>query len=160
METGERQVGEMLREVQEATPKAHWKTRSSEFLSSVVISLPHGSAIEGLLTTDASGKDMFVSDIHVHPDLRKNGIGTRLLKSLAVEAKKHDATSLSGHVVTEAALQTRAKVFGAENLDFGGKSYDEVISEVQASGRVNYTVRVNLQTTDMSDWETAVVEPK
>ena len=51
-------------------------------------------------------------NIEVSEELRHNGIGEKLLKFLADEAKKRGVTTLNGNITNVAALKTRVKVFG------------------------------------------------
>jgi len=98
--------------------------------------------------------------LKVNEQIQRGGIGTRLLQSLAVEGKKYGATELYGHVTSESALKTRAKVFGKENLRFFnhytkkpvGINYEEVLKN-SSDGRVDFDVEVDLTAIDTSNWE-------
>lgn len=142
--------------VQVDKPIAKWECYKRDREYGVVISLGSDkNFISASLSYDESGLGLVYVDMFQVSQPAK-GLGTRLLKSLVSESTVYGAKYLMGHVTSESALKTRARVFGKENLlffDHESKkplslSYDEVLD----SG-IKPDVLVDLTKIDSSDWE-------
>jgi len=71
--------------------------------------------------------------------------------------KAFGATSLNGHITSQSALKTRAKVFGEDNLVFfdhyTGKHSNKSYSELLKEENPNVNVVVDLKPIDTSTWK-------
>lgn len=138
-----------LAEIKDARPEPKWIMVSQE-LWSLTITLPHGCSVEGEL--DITSGVFTINDINVPDRLQKHGIGTRLLKTFTLLGIARGAKELWGYVTSESGLKNRARVFGAENLEFYDStgfekrkmdiSYKEALSQIIEER--NFEVRVDL----------------
>ncbi len=63
-------------------------TRFFDFSSyQISVIVLDGSDI-GYLKTDRTDKEIFLANVHVHPDYQNQGIGSRIIKSLLVDAEQ------------------------------------------------------------------------
>ena len=97
--------------------------RVSRYRTEVTFRLPYDSYIVGdLYHPFPSIPDepiaFHVSDFEVNENMRRNGIGKKLLKKATLYAKEHDAKYLYGMVQNAEALRTRASVFGKDNMRY------------------------------------------
>lgn len=142
-------VDSSLEEIRIADPKVEWKIYIPDKQWGVVVSLPHDCFIVGTLTESDKGKMWMKIDMfQVNEALRGAGVGERLLRILADEAKQYGAGVLVGHVTSKAALATRKKVFGEEGMvfrshvtgDIIARSYDEIMGEKGSDDTMSYDV--------------------
>jgi ribosomal protein S18 acetylase RimI-like enzyme len=89
----------------EATEKEIF-TKYFDFASyQISVIVLDGSDI-GYLKVDRSEREIFLANVHVHPDYQNQGIGTRIIKSLLIEAEQRGVpVSLKVLKVNEAALR-------------------------------------------------------
>src|SRR3989338_11029257 len=83
-----------LHEIRNAKPSAHWVTYVNKRKYGIVVSLPHNcfvSATLQYLDESCERSSLYLDMISVSDELKKNGIGTRLLQSLIREAKEFGA---------------------------------------------------------------------
>lgn len=153
-------IEQMLTEIQKAKPSSIWEnnTYRHEKEYKLTVTLPHGCFIYGRLRRFEGQLEMFIQDFLVIESLRNRGIGTRLLRSFAAEAKLRGATLLVGDVVSPEALRVRASVFGQEALSFSAQDFPEVIPTYQELLRdfdkyEFHEIEVDLTKIDTSAWE-------
>jgi ribosomal protein S18 acetylase RimI-like enzyme len=152
-----------IEEIKNTRPTGAWSTiiEGREYILGINLlnpESPSNSFITGTLTyfPDLGRSQMKINNFKVAEGLQGHGIGTRLLRNLVAEAQAYDADSITGHVTSESALRTRAKVFGKDNLQFfdhitGEKldtTYEEVLKE-----NPNVDVVVDIKNLDTTDWE-------
>jgi len=147
----------LIEEIAKARPKASWKTYIPDQQYGVVITLPHENFISGTLTDiNNSERQIYIDMFNVPDNLQKQGLGTKLLKSLTAEAKYYNATMLNGHITSDSALKTTAKVFDKENLQFynhvTGKKLD-LTYEQALKENPDMNIIVDLNKIDTSNWE-------
>lgn len=158
MKTRESPTNQMVQKVIASPLKAEPKGESA-----LKIKLPHDCSIRGALIDRTEGREMFISNFQVNPKLQQHGIGPRLLKSLIAVAKLYDVKYLTGHVTSEAALKTRARLVGEDNVEFyepkpggGGQrlqlTYQEALDRMGATGQT-YEVKSDITSIDTRDWE-------
>lgn len=108
---------DLAEELLHKEPTIEWQVYIPDKQFGVMISLSESSHITGTLTILDDGTSEFKIDmITVAAAVQKRGIGTRLLELLLQEAQKYNADFLTGNVTSIAALKTRARLFGPENL--------------------------------------------
>jgi GNAT superfamily N-acetyltransferase len=151
----------MLEDIQAAHPKAEWVTYIQDKQYGATVSLPHECSISGNITyLNEENARLYIDMFQVNEKIQKGGVGTRLLKSFVAEGKDYGATELYGHITSDSALKTRARVFGKENLEFYNHytkekltiTFEEALASAE-DGRVDYDVRVDLGKVDTSEWE-------
>lgn len=138
----------------EPVPTVEWFTYEPDKSYGASVRLPQGF-ISGSLTVDDKGRYAYIDMFEVDKASQGKGIGTKLLKGLASEVKAYGASTLNGHVTSESALRTRARVFGKENLLFynhttGTKldiTYEEALKE-----NPDVNVVVDLTKVDTTTW--------
>lgn len=64
-------------------------TRYFDFSSYQISVIVLGGRDIGYLKTDRTDRGIFLANIHVHPDYQNQGIGSRIIKSLLVDAGQH-----------------------------------------------------------------------
>lgn len=152
---------QILEEIQKAKPNVKWVTYEPDKKYGAKVSLPHECFISGNITyIDEKRAQLYIDMFQVNEKIQKGGIGTRLLKSFVAEGKDYGATELYGHITSDSALKTRARVFGAENLEFYNHNtkeklpigFEQALASTE-NGRVDYDVRVDLSKVDTSNWE-------
>lgn len=152
------EISQMFKEVQEATPEVKWETNIPKEQYGVIIELPHSCFISATLTYKSEKEaNLYIDMFSVNDKLQGKGIGSRLLKSLIVEATEYGATSLSGHITAHGALKAQAKVCGEDNLKFFKRFSDEqlnlTLNEVMAEEKVDYIVVSDLSKLNVSGLE-------
>lgn len=108
-------------EILGAEPKIEWFTYIPDRQYGVTISLAEGCSISATMTFPPNHTDepsIYVDIFTVDKSHQGKGIGTMLLETLSHEAQKYGVKNLYGHVTSEEALKTRAKVFGENDLTF------------------------------------------
>lgn len=157
----EKSPEQMLEDIQAARPVVEWVTYVPDKQYGAKVSLPHECFIGGNINyLDENKAQLYIDMFQVNEKIQKGGVGTRLLKSFVAEGKDYGATELYGHITSDSALKTRARVFGLENLEFYNHNTKERLpidfEQALASakdGRVDYDVRIDLSKVDTSDWE-------
>ncbi len=156
----------MKQKIESAQPSVEWVTYVPDKQYGVIVSLPYNCRISATLDYREDDRVILYIDMFtVNERIQKNGIGTRLLKALANEAKQYGTTELYGNITSLPALKTRANVFGSEHLEFYNHvtkekmdmSFEDALLYADAhEGKVNYDVRVDLTQVPTRDWETPV----
>lgn len=156
-------VERKIHDVRKAVPTAEWATYIPNKEYGVTVSLPHGCFVTATMSyPDESGSHphLYLDMISVNNDLKRNDIGTRLLKALIREAKAFGATTLVGNVTSAAALATRVKVCGKNNVRFFTKNLSErgtemklTFDEAKKLERLDCVVISDLSQVDASGFE-------
>ena len=135
--------------------------------SDLWIDLPFDCSIGGQIYDTDKGKEMNVLGFEVNQKLRNHGIGSRLLRILTAEAVGLGVATLKGSPMTEAALRTRGRVFGRENIIFLdenneplGISFEEAVERINEDNYIlnegkQLSFKVDLRTIDTKSWERA-----
>lgn len=151
------EIEKKLDEIARAKPIAKWKTYIKGKQYGVVISLLQENTIAGTLNVFEDGsRSMYVDIFGVREELQSRGLGTRLLRNLTAEAVSYGATILSGHVTSESALKTRARVFGRDNLQFYNHATGEKMNLTFGDALLvepDFDVVVDLTKVNVADWE-------
>ena len=93
-------------------------TRYTRGASSFIIELPHDCGVTGSVGRYRGIREAYLGNISVHDNLRRMGIGSRLLRMWVAAAQDRGATVLYGDVISRELLQTKASVLGVNNLRF------------------------------------------
>ena len=129
----------------------------NEYYALMVKLLGEKNYISGRLSYYEPGSALIYIDMfHVDEKMRQMGVGTKLIKSFIAEAMQYGAKILKGHVTSESALRTRARVFGSENLQFfihGTDTRKDISYEEALVGNFNFDVVVDLTKINTQDWE-------
>ncbi len=152
------EIERMVKEISDVAPQASWETYSEGKSYGLRISLPHDCFIKGNLEYKSNGRALlYVVMFQVNNALSGKGIGNRLMRAFVKEGMEYDAVELNGHVTSESALKTRARVFGEENLEFYNhitkEKMDITYTQALARNLFDCDVRVNLEKIDTSGWE-------
>ncbi len=110
-------VEQLLSEVKMAAPiQKEYKLKQGE-IRFITIQLPHDCIIAGTIRRQHPS-EIRIDTFSVHPKLRQNKIGVRLMQTMSKLAVENGITELSGVITSREALMVRAKVFGENNLAF------------------------------------------
>jgi hypothetical protein len=160
---------QMLEEINKARPEAEWVTYIPDKQFGTTISLPHDCRISGTLhyLNEEGRARLYIDMFTVNEKIQKGGVGARLLQSFVVEGRKYGATELYGHVTSESALKTLARVLGKENLQFLDHhtkrkldlTYEDAL-KTSKDGRVDFDVVTDLNSVDSSEWEEPIEKKK
>ena len=138
---------------------------SSGSLPYFEIVLPYDCGIRGVVTRFKRGREAYVESFSVPDDLRKNGIGHRLLSLFVVAAKDDEAGSMYGDVISPAMLNTMARVVGTHRLTFteipvrypdGRSKRIRLPFETLAGDFRPLRVHADISSVDISAWERPV----
>ncbi|NBW29584.1 GNAT family N-acetyltransferase [bacterium] len=78
-----------------------------------------GSDFSGELVDNSDGTKSFTYlSLHVKPEMRRNGIASELVSSLAAAAIHYGANTFEGSVSSEHTLKIFAKLFGEDNIEY------------------------------------------
>jgi len=170
---GEQRKKEMIAEIAAARPQAVLNPGNpTEGIPDILtISLPYECYIDGLVNRESKAAKInyFQTDTRV-ADFRGAGIGSRLMRTFAAEAKALGAERIEGgSLISLAALKTRVKVFGKENVffflhDMKGVypiSFEEAEEKIKfnegaRASREQVEARCDLSRVDTSGWERPV----
>lgn len=94
----------------------------------VELTLPHGNKLTGVLhrpSSDMANEEIAfqVSSFDVNKDMRRNGIGKKLLQSAIDYATENGAKYLFGFIQQGSALRTFASVLDIEEITFYSENY-------------------------------------
>lgn len=149
----------MVEEITAAEPEVREFDMGSQL--EIKVSLPYNNFIKAVIKEGRANIEYFL----VQEEVRRKGVGERLMRRLALELKKREAKFLTGSLESEGALRTRLKVFGEDNVslhpdvellgeDARNKqlTVDEAIEDFKKKQYV-YS-EVDLGKIDTSNWET------
>ena len=147
-----------LEEIASARPEI--KEYNSGSQVEVTIRLPHNNYIKAAINNERANIEYFL----VQPELRKKGIGDRLLKCLIINLIKRGVKILAGSLESEESLRKRLKIFGKDNVNlhpdfaiYGNKAADSYRSVEQAIENLRKGEYVecdsDLMKIDTSNWD-------
>ncbi len=86
-------------------------------LTGTTVGLPYGNFFEGEVDReDLPVAEMFLNHLEIHPEIRKNGIATRLVSSLAHVAISNNIYILHSVAGSPHTFRIFKKLFGDENI--------------------------------------------
>jgi len=140
------EINSMLAAVELASPDVDWKIYIPEKQYGVVIKLPYDCFITGTLNIGENEQnDIYIDMVSVNEKLRSNGIGPKLERLLAEEAKKYGAVSLSGHITSEEALSARMKAFEGSEIEFSDRATGKPLgSALNSDGKIDCIAKIRL----------------
>jgi GNAT superfamily N-acetyltransferase len=103
---------------------ATWRPKPTKFFTGPNVSLNLTNESHFSLNTFTKYQGVVdIGILYVSPDLRGNGIGKRLTRSLGAVAQLHNYRDLMGPVVSEHALDIFGDVFGQDRIDIHGSGF-------------------------------------
>jgi|GEM_PF-4018997 len=129
------------------------------------IVLPYGCGIRGVVTRFRREREAYIESFSVPDNLRKNGIGHRLLSMFVVAARDEGAVTMYGDVISKPMLKTMAHVVGCLSLTFteipvrypnGRSKRIQVPFETLVDDFRPLRVHADISSVDISGWERPV----
>jgi GNAT superfamily N-acetyltransferase len=147
-------IQKMLAEVAAAEVEVNYFPFSGEKPCDIMVSLPHNCYLDGFFTCPESGEIyVHMGNWIVNAQLRRNGIGRRLIETFNEEAKKLGAKHLHTCAVSKEGLKGVSSFFGFENLEiigddadrFKGKSLEELLEMMDSGTKTGYNLRMRIK---------------